>query len=149
MLNTHPSSVAHKPQTAYIAFAAHFIVEGDDHITSTTLSCEECPGSHTAEHRASSATACLQRYGIEDTAITFTTDIAANVKKACNSLEQEWHSCAAHKVELALKPILTDGWSVKETFAQHNKAADHLKEFDQVGLAPTLQPQGIRLAMLI
>lgn len=109
-----------------MAFTAHFIAEGATEVTAITLACQECPGSHTSEHLADMFTECMKKYGIEDTAITLTTDTAANIKKAGTQLlPQEWHGCAAHKIELAIKPILHEP-SVKATLTKHNKMATHL-----------------------
>lgn len=109
-----------------MAFTAHFITEGEANITAVTLSCEECPGSHTAQNLAQKFNDCMKKFGITDAVITLTTDTASNIKKAgVELLSPEWHGCAAHKIELAIKPILNEP-SVKATLAKHNKMATHL-----------------------
>lgn len=109
-----------------MAFTANFIKEGDTEVTSVVLSCEPCPGSHTAELLAEKTKACLEKFGISDRAVTLTTDTAANIKKAGTQLlDQEWHACAAHVMQLSIKPVFNEP-SVKATLEKHNKMATHL-----------------------
>lgn len=109
-----------------MAFTANYYREGDTNVTSVVLSCEECPGSHAAELLAEKTKACLNKFGILERAITFTTDTVANIKKAGTKLlDQEWHPCAAHMIQLAIKPIFNDP-SVKATLEKHNKMATRL-----------------------
>lgn len=109
-----------------MALTANFIRFGDTKVTSVVLTCEECPGSHTAELLAEKINACLTKYEISERAVTLTTDTAANIKKAGTQyLNQEWHPCAAHVIQLAIKPIFNEP-SVKVTLERHNKMATHL-----------------------
>ncbi|CAM9486654.1 unnamed protein product, partial [Laminaria digitata] len=116
--------------TSYLNLSCRYIVERDGtcRLVSCTLGCEEPPESYTPVAIADKLKLMIKAFGIEETAISLTTDTTASMKAAIthHMPNQFWQDCAAHKIEVAIKPI-TEEKSIKATTALHNKVATHVK----------------------
>lgn len=109
-----------------MAVTAHWIPEDKPELVSTTLTCSEFRGSHTAQRLADRINEVMSQFGIKDTTVALTTDTAANIKKAGKQfLRPEWHGCTCHLLQLCALKILNEP-HVKATFAKHNRLTGHL-----------------------
>lgn len=135
-------------QTPFMAVTAHWIPEDKPELVSTTLTCSEFRGSHTAERLADRINEVMSEFGIKDTTVALTTDTAANIKKAGKQLlRPEWHGCTCHLLQLCALKILNEP-HVKVTFAKHNRLTGHLHSSSAAteklhALQPKVQDGGI------
>lgn len=119
-------------QTLYLNVSCRYIEERDDticNLVSCLLSCEKLPGVHPSSTTiAGSLKQTMKQFGIENTVLSVTTASDASMKAAVTNHmpAQIWQACAAHRIELAMKPVTDQGF-ITTLSLFHNEVANSVK----------------------